>query len=374
MALVPMADSQVWHYDSKGVYSVNSGYHIARSVFNNSLAHKPSSSFQPPSKYWKLIWALKVPPKIRHFWWQVSNNALASRENLFKRKCAYSDRCPICHSGLESVEHLLFGCDWVCPIWFGSTLNYKVKWDSIYSILEWSSVLMEQFQTTADGVHFFSQVAWIGWFIWKGRNEFIFNHKPIHPLSLLHRARKASAEYEAASDLGVSLRPQVLAPATVSTVHWVPPTSGQFKINCDVAMQSGSSQAVAAAILRDSTGQMIDGLIQKWCISSLQDEALVYRLACQLAQAYHPAIVEVEGDNKQVIHLCVSEDVPPWECGAIVHDIKHLAAQSTLSFQWCSRTANGAAHWVAQASLHGKLPIDWVSHPPSALRSLVRPL
>lgn len=98
-ALAPMADSQVWHYDSKGVYSVNSGYHIARSVFNNSLVQKPSSSFQPPSKYWKLIWALKVPPKNRHFWWRVCNNALASRENLFKWKCASSDQCPICHSG-----------------------------------------------------------------------------------------------------------------------------------------------------------------------------------------------------------------------------------------------------------------------------------
>ncbi|KAI8014715.1 putative ribonuclease H protein [Camellia lanceoleosa] len=340
-----MADSQVWRYDSKGVYSVNSGYHIARFVFNNSMVQKQSSSFQPPSKYWKLIWAFKGPLKICHFWWRVCNNALASRENLFKRRCTYSDLCPICHSRPESFEHLLFGCDWVRPIWFGSNLNYRVKWDSIHSILEWSSALMEQFQTPTNCASFFSQVASTSWFIWKGRNEFIFNHQPIDPVSVLHCARKAGAEYESAFDMGVSLHPQVLAAANFFGAHWVPPPSGQFKINCDVAVQTGSSQAAAAAILQNSIGQMRDRLTQKWCISSsLQGEALSYRLACQLAQAYHPAIVKVEGDNKQVIHLCVSEDVPHWECGAIVHDIKQLADQGTLSFHWCSRTANGVAH------------------------------
>ena len=81
-------------------------------------------------------------------------------------------------------------------------------------------------------------------------------------------------------------------------------------------------------------------------------------------------MVVVESDNKFVIHLCVSEDVPPWECGAIIHDIKGMAARSQLSFQWCPRAANGTAHWVAQAFLHGNLPLDWVSHPPAALRIL----
>lgn len=134
---------------------------------------------------------------------------------------------------------------------------------------------MEQIQTTADCASFFSQVAWTGWFIWKGMNEFIFNNQPIDPLSVLHRARKASAEYESASEMGASLRPQVPAAANFSAVHWFLPPSGQFKINCDVAVQAGSSQAVAAAILRNSTGQLIDGLIQKWCISSsFQGEAL----------------------------------------------------------------------------------------------------
>lgn len=82
IALAPMADSQVWHYESKGSYSVSSGYHTARSFVHDPLAQTPSSSFQPPSKFWKHIWALKVPPKIHHFWWRACKNALASIENL----------------------------------------------------------------------------------------------------------------------------------------------------------------------------------------------------------------------------------------------------------------------------------------------------
>ncbi|KAL7227210.1 hypothetical protein ACSBR1_022134 [Camellia fascicularis] len=69
-------------------------------------------------------------------------------------------------------------------------------------------------------------------------------------------------------------------------------------------------------------------------------------VACDLNSA------EIKGDNKDVIRLCVSEDAPPWECGAIFKDIKRLVTQGHFSFHWSPRTANKAAHWVSQTSLY----------------------
>ncbi|THG09176.1 hypothetical protein TEA_004252 [Camellia sinensis var. sinensis] len=63
--------------------------------------------------------------------------------------------------------------------------------------------------------------------------------------------------------------------------------------------------------------------------------------------------VEVEGDNQGAIKLSVSEDAPPWDCAALVADIKALAHKRGLSFRWRPRSVNSAANWVARARLGG---------------------
>ncbi|KAI8002785.1 hypothetical protein LOK49_LG08G03236 [Camellia lanceoleosa] len=109
---------------------------------------------------------------------------------------------------------------------------------------------------------------------------------------------------------------------------WQAPNPGTYKINCDVAIKKGSSKASIAILLRDSGGRLIDGLTQSWRVSSsLQGEALACRCACQLAQARNLNMVEIKGDNKTVLFLCVSETDPPWDCNVIIGDIKSLVTR-----------------------------------------------
>lgn len=68
IALESKADSLVWHFEPKGDYLVKSGHKIAREKVSNMLSQIPVTSFQPSKKIWKLIWALKIPPKLKHFW------------------------------------------------------------------------------------------------------------------------------------------------------------------------------------------------------------------------------------------------------------------------------------------------------------------
>lgn len=133
-----------------------------------------------------------------------------------------------------------------------------------------------------------------------------FNNQPVDPLSVLSRVRMAMAEFESATGQGAVSRSQFQAAVTFPVASWVPLSMGILKINCDVAVKRGSNLAAVAAVLRDSKGQLLDGLTKKCCISSsFQGEALACRLACQLAQEYNPALVVVESDNKYVIHLCL---------------------------------------------------------------------
>ncbi|GMP97664.1 hypothetical protein CsSME_00045829 [Camellia sinensis var. sinensis] len=94
----------------------------------------------------------------------------------------------------------------------------------------------------------------------------------------------AMAEFESATGQGSISRSPFQAAVTFPVANWLPLSMGNLKINCDVAVKRGSNLAAVAAVLRDSKGQLIDGITKKCCISSsFQGEALACRLACQLA-------------------------------------------------------------------------------------------
>ncbi|KAL7250577.1 hypothetical protein ACSBR1_012577 [Camellia fascicularis] len=114
--------------------------------------------------------------------------------------------------------------------------------------------------------------------------------------------------------------------------------------------------------MHNTQGKLIDGLACEVTITSaFQGEALAILMACVMCDTLNPSKVEIEGDNKRAIKLSVSEDVRPWECAAIFADIRAMAQQLVLTFRWCPRCANGAAHWAARARLGGHLPVNWVA-------------
>ncbi|KAL5777716.1 hypothetical protein ACOSP7_010642 [Xanthoceras sorbifolium] len=58
-----VADSICWHYDSRGLFSVKNGYRIAI-----SSADKPSGSLtSSTSAWWRSLWWLGIPPKVKLF-------------------------------------------------------------------------------------------------------------------------------------------------------------------------------------------------------------------------------------------------------------------------------------------------------------------
>ncbi|XP_028056949.1 uncharacterized protein LOC114260949 [Camellia sinensis] len=294
------------------------------------------------------------------------------KENLCKRCCAVSNMCPICQKSSKTTEHLLFKCAWVRVIWFGCDLKLDGQGGPVFSIPHWMCDMLNYFRMSTEMSSFFSLIIWIGWFIWKDRNNFAFNHINIEPSSTLHRARVAKLEYGSAPDALQVVQPQIVLKNLQGRSVWQAHPPGSFKVNCNVAIKKDSSVASIAVLLRNFGGRLIDGLTSSCRVSSsLQGEALACRYVCLLASTSNLSQVEIKGDNKSVIQLCVSEDVPPWECGSIFTDIQCLASHGGFSFCWAPRTANSAAHWVAQASLRGHLPLDWVSHPPPALANLL---
>ncbi|KAI7995878.1 hypothetical protein LOK49_LG11G02291 [Camellia lanceoleosa] len=147
---------------------------------------------------------------------------------------------------------------------------------------------------------------------------------------------------------------------------------GTVKVNCDASFHRASAKASAAAIMRDAQGQFLDGIVTSFfSASTLHAEAVAVRLACRLVQMYGLSLADIENDNQELIHLCVSETVPPWEIMAIVADIRSFARDRDWKFMWTRRTNNSAAHWVASAHYRSTLPANWVSCVPQDFVSVL---
>lgn len=84
--------------------------------------------------------------------------------------------------------------------------------------------------------------------------------------------------------------------------------------------------------------------------STLQGETLAVRLAGQLLESNNISNAIIENDNRTVIHLCSTENVPPR--ATIIDDIKKLAESFNFSLAWVHRDCNRAAHWVATSCLN----------------------
>lgn len=111
-------DRLVWHYDSKGEFTVRSGYHLAMSQEesgSNGLQCGFSSGL-------KKMWGLRISNKIKIHIWMMIFDALPTRSNLMIRKVNVDTHCPRCFTEEESVSHIFWYCNFAQK--FGNIHTY----------------------------------------------------------------------------------------------------------------------------------------------------------------------------------------------------------------------------------------------------------
>ncbi|KAL5738561.1 hypothetical protein ACOSP7_031322 [Xanthoceras sorbifolium] len=103
------ADSLIWHADRAGLYSIKSGYWTA---FNHKLQlGLASSSSLAGSFWWKILWNLKIPSKIKLLCWKGCHGLLPTVQVLRSRHMHSSNGCLFCGNPEKSILHAL----WFCP-------------------------------------------------------------------------------------------------------------------------------------------------------------------------------------------------------------------------------------------------------------------
>jgi hypothetical protein len=102
-------DFWAWSLERNGNFPVRSCYkQLSIENQNNDLSSSGSGS----NPYWKVLWKLEVPPKIRCFWWRVLNEYVPCRQILKRRYMDEIAFCKTCGAEEESIFHAFFECTW----------------------------------------------------------------------------------------------------------------------------------------------------------------------------------------------------------------------------------------------------------------------
>lgn len=96
-------DSWYWSKEKLGNYSVKSAYSL---IQENKPAYHTSENYG----FWRNLWNLKVPQKVKHFFWRAATNSLPSKTQLRSRRVDVNVLCPICNLAPETIMHSLVEC------------------------------------------------------------------------------------------------------------------------------------------------------------------------------------------------------------------------------------------------------------------------
>jgi hypothetical protein len=153
-------DKLWWIPSRKGTFEVRSFY--------RALSTQGPSSFP-----WKGIWRTKAPPRVAFFAWTATRGKILTIDNLRRRGMIVVNRCCLCESDGESVDHLLIHCGVANALWNAILSRLGLNWVMPSSVKELMACWCSGGRTR-------SAVVWkmiplcIMWCIWRERNARCF--------------------------------------------------------------------------------------------------------------------------------------------------------------------------------------------------------
>uniref|UniRef100_A0A2N9GZ45 Reverse transcriptase zinc-binding domain-containing protein n=1 Tax=Fagus sylvatica TaxID=28930 RepID=A0A2N9GZ45_FAGSY len=179
-------------------------------------------------KFWKFLWSLSLPKKVKVFMWKACLGILPTYDLLWHRHMRRDGICFCCKVDVESVSHVIWSCPMANDVWLQSGLSLH-KWDrSIYSFFD--LLVCAQKRLKLGDLQLF---CCMDFFIWEQRNWVIHERGSYNPIAVVDRARNLRQSFHR--------KPTVKGPATGvvddgvvvlrSDLPWVPPMEGWYKMN-----------------------------------------------------------------------------------------------------------------------------------------------
>ncbi|CAN1793057.1 Putative ribonuclease H protein At1g65750 [Linum perenne] len=344
-------DKFIWHLESTGKFTVKSCYRYLRSVAEPQNQPVADSS----KKLWKWLWHLKLPPKIQFFLWRVCRNALPTKLSLFRRNCGSTSFCVTCNAEEETVEHLLFHCAVSRSFW--QLVAPAIQCPQVHdSISSWFTRIASSVSSITA-----TEIGFTAWYIWKMRNEVIF--QDISP-SLLDLAIRRNSDLQRwTSSSRYSVQRSVSSSFSNPITNTLVPTAYSQKVVCDGAFNASIQKGAYGVVVYNSEGYVVNGRAGTLnCAAPICAEAKAICVAVDLVKSM-PLRSLVLTDSLILSNaLAGTEHDWPWQVSAILALISRLLFwNQQVQVCYSPRQTIQAAHKVAIQARDGTLMADWLS-------------
>lgn len=343
-------DIRFWPGSMKGIYTVKSGYALE---MNFTLPPQFQSS-HPNMDWWKLIWKLSLPPKLRIFIWRASKDLIPTDANLLSRYVPTTGLCPLCKSGIASTSHCLIFCPLVKNLWKNTVFWNHLKRMHYAKFLDCLLLLVKVLKVVE-----LEKFVFMVWAIWK---EFcILSHKTNMPLRSIDIDWVFSYIDAFKKVTEVGSMEQVSGHISAES-GWVAPLPNHHRVDVDAGYDEARNSFSVAAVIRNHLGFVVGAKAQlirhPGSVKGAELTAILYglkyclQLGFDIAQIYSDSSLAVNGVHQDL------DDYSP--NGIIIMEIQSLlSAHGSISLFHMRRNANEAAHQLARHALICSLFINW---------------
>ena len=315
-------------------------------------------------EFWKFIWRLRVPNKIRNFTWRACRNILPTKANLYRRQVTPDSICEVCGKAEETTAHLFWHCHRAKEVWNEVGIEKDHLMDSCPELLDllWYGRNVKKWSEEEFGL-----MVMTAWGIWTNRNE-VRHGKSGKPATVLARWTKNYLEEYLTANHDV--RPYREPVEAV----WQLPKPPWYKANLDGATFEHQKAAGIGVVIRDHHGAVVATLSKKLSIplGPLETEAKAMEEAVEFAWNMGIRDCVFESDAQIVTNamLCLT-DAPSSIANIVAGAVSHLHNFRSVQFCHVPRTGNKVAHTLAQFA-RGVSPLHaWVEETPSCIANLV---
>lgn len=99
-------DIKNWYKEGSGLYTVKSAFKLVQELNEAWIADDISG-------FWRRLWNLKIPPKVRNFLWRACNENFPTRVALNSKYAPVSQLCLLCNKCVETTLYCPVSCDFV---------------------------------------------------------------------------------------------------------------------------------------------------------------------------------------------------------------------------------------------------------------------
>ncbi|KAL9688142.1 hypothetical protein QQ045_032557 [Rhodiola kirilowii] len=330
----------LWKGESSGAFTVKSAYKMAVKLQSmKQLSEGEQSNNRDTQGFWKNLWSLKVPARVKIFVWRLYYDCLPTMRNLLIRGCEVIDKCYLCDSPGENAVHVFQNCWWMRSLLNCFDLPVAV-WSNLcdspgyWLWLAAKTCTEEQFRTLVCGL-------WLGW---RNRNEIAHGKGGQSIVSLQLKLKFLLKEFSSSSNLQEVAREEVSLSSKTPTIL------------CDGAYDPELRRAgFGVAVFKEGQLALVRAGWEDNCSSVLDAECRAILLGLEAAEEQQFETAVFCSDSREALWAL---NLAAWKDGVslcwIERCLQHLDDHPNWQLRGIPRKQNCVADWLARKARTSK--------------------